>query len=199
MIVALILPLLENSVNTALQRDPDALHKIAKIKNQLIKIDCIDWKMVFYIVPDKSGLQFYARHDGKPNTEIKGTLNHFLAIFIKGADTKTLFQYPIDVSGNTHNIEVLRDAFKNLDLDLEEKCSHIIGDIAAHKLFLHLKNTKKILKKTNEKFIAQLKEYIHFEAKNFVSRKQAERFYDDIAKLRDDVARLEARCAQASA
>ncbi|MCX7125157.1 MAG: SCP2 sterol-binding domain-containing protein [Gammaproteobacteria bacterium] len=193
MILTLLLPSLEKIINLALKSDPDALAKIGELENQLIKIDCTDWNMVFYIVPDNNGLQFHKKYSGEVNTEIKGTLNNFLHIFIKGADTKTLFQYPIDISGNTHNIEVLRNTFKNLDLDLEEKLSHFVGDSIAHKLFFHIKETKKTLENSSDKLFEQLKEYIHFEAKNLVSKKQAEKFYADVAKLRDDVDRLEAR------
>lgn len=193
MILTLLLPSLEKIINLALKSDPDALAKIGELENQLIKIDCTDWNMVFYIAPDNNGLQFHKKYSGEVNTEIKGTLNNFLHIFIKGADTKTLFQYPIDISGNTHNIEVLRNTFKNLDLDLEEKLSHFVGDSIAHKLFFHIKETKKTLENSSDKLFEQLKEYIHFEAKNLVSKKQAEKFYADVAKLRDDVDRLEAR------
>jgi len=193
LILALLLPTLEKTINHALKSDPDALAKISKLKNQLIKINCTDWNMIFYIVPDGNGLQFHKKYSGEINTEINGTLNNFLHIFIKGADTKTLFQHPIDISGNTHNIEVLRDAFKNIDLDLEEKLSHFVGDGIAHKLFFYLKETKKALKKSSEKLTVQTKEYIHFEAKNLVSKKQAEKFYVDVAKLRDDVDRMEIR------
>src|SRR3990167_6914511 len=191
MILALLLPAFEKAINYALKDNPDALAKITKLKNQLIKINCTDWNMIFYIVPDNNGLQFYKKQSGEVHTEITGTLNNFLNIFIKGADTKTLFQHPIDISGNTHNIEVLRDTFKNIDLDLEEKLSHFVGDGIAHKLFFHLKETKKALTRSREKLTIQTKEYIHFEVKNLDSKKQAEKFYLDVSKLRDDVERME--------
>lgn len=194
MILTILLPALEKIINHALKSDRDALAKISGIKNQTIKIDCFDWKMIFYIMPDNNGLQFYTKYSGEVDTELKGTLNNFLHIFIKGADTKTLFNYPIDMSGNTHNVAVLRDAFKNIDLDLEEKLSHILGDSIAHKLFFHVKETRRAIRQTNEKLFQQIKEYIYFESKNLISKKQAEKFYSDVAKLRDDVARLEKIC-----
>ncbi|MCX7121560.1 MAG: SCP2 sterol-binding domain-containing protein [Gammaproteobacteria bacterium] len=192
MILTLLLPALEKIINTALKNDPDALEKISSLENQLIKINCSDWNMIFYIAANDNGLLFYKKHSGAVNTEITGTLNNFLHIFIKGADTKTLFQHPIDISGNTHNIEVLRAAFKNIDLDLEEKLSHFVGDTLAHKLFFHLKETRKTFKRSSGELTVQAKEYIHFEAKNLVSKKQAEKFYADVARLRDDVDRMEA-------
>ncbi|OGT41815.1 MAG: hypothetical protein A3F13_07730 [Gammaproteobacteria bacterium RIFCSPHIGHO2_12_FULL_40_19] len=193
MILTLLLPTLEIIINRALKCDPDALTKIASLKNQVIEVNCEDWNMIFYIIPDSQGLQFHKKYSGEVNTTIRGTLNHFLHIFVKGADTKTLFQYPIDINGNTHNVEVLRDAFKNIDIDWEERLSHYLGDAIAHKVCFHFKKAKKMLEKSAENVVDQTKEFIHFEARNLVSNKQAEKLYADIATLRDDVDRIEAR------
>src|SRR3990167_8821839 len=117
MLLTFCLPTIEIIINRALKCDPDALAKIASLKNQVITVNCEDWNMIFYIIPDSQGLQFHKKYSGDANTIICGTLNNFLNIFMKGADTKTLFQHPIKVAGNTHNVEVLRDAFKNIDID----------------------------------------------------------------------------------
>lgn len=190
MILTLLLPALEKIINHALKADPDAIKKIARIENQIIEIHCEDWRIQFYIICTAGELQFEKKVQREANTIIKGTLNNFLHIFMRGGDSKTVFQYPIDIEGNTHNIEVLRDAFKNLDIDFEEKLSHFIGDTLAHKICFQIKDAKKTLKNTNEKLIDQAKEYIYFESKNLPTRKQVEQFYDDVAKLRDDVERM---------
>lgn len=193
MILTLLLPTLEIIINRALKCDPDALSKITSLKNQVIAVNCEDWNMVFYIIPDAHGLQFHKKYSGAVNTHIRGTLNHFLHIFVKGADTQAVFQYPIEINGNTHNVEVLRDAFKNMDIDWEERLSHHLGDAIAHKVCFHFKKAKKIAGKSADNIVDQTKEFIHCEARNLVSNKQAEQFYDDIATLRNDVDRMEAR------
>lgn len=193
MILTLLLPALEMIVNHALNADPDALARVASIKNQVVEINCTDWEMQFYVAIDSQGLQFHKQYSGEANTIVRGTLNHFLHVLMKGGDTKTVFQYPIDITGNTHNIEVLRDAFKNIDIDFEEKLSYYLGDSIAHKLFFRLKKAKNRLKKSADNITEQTKEFIHCETKNLVSHKQVEQFYLDIAKLRDDVERMEAR------
>lgn len=190
MILTLLLPALEKIINRALKTDPDAIAKIAGIENQVISVHCEDWRIQFYIVCSARELQFEKKLNCKANTIIKGTLNNFLHIFIRGADSKILFQYPIDIEGNTHNIEVLRDAFKNLDIDFEEKLAHFIGDTLAHKICFQIKESKKALKNTRQKLIDQATEYVYFESKNLPTRKQVEQFYDDVATLRDDVERM---------
>jgi ubiquinone biosynthesis protein UbiJ len=195
LILALLLPILEKTINHALRYDPVALSKLADIKNQIIEIHCEDWRMRFFIVCESNGLHFEKKSPGTPNTTIQGTLNHFLHLFLKGANTKTLFEYPVDVDGNTKNMEVLRDIFKNLDLDLAEKLSYFLGDALAHQIFHHGQKTKDKLADAGKTLFQQSKEYIHCETRNVVTQKQAEQFYFDIAKLRDDTARLEARIA----
>lgn len=193
MILTILLPALEKIVNAALKNDPDALTKIASIKNQVIKIHCEDWKMTFYIVPSENGLQLHQKYFRADNTAITGTLNNFLNLFLKGADTKNLFHYPVEITGNTHNIEVLRDTFQSIDIDWEEKLSHYLGDVLAHKICTKIKKARNAIENSGEKLTEQAAEYIHYEAKNLVSKKQAEQFYKDVAKLRNDVERLESR------
>jgi ubiquinone biosynthesis protein UbiJ len=192
-VLTLLLPPIEHIINRALNADPDAMVKVARIKNQVIEIHCDDWDMHFYVVVDSQGLRFHKSYYVEANTIIRGTLNNFLHIFVKGGDSKAVFNYPIDITGNTHNIEVLRDAFKNLDIDFEERLSHYLGDTISHKLFYRLKTAKNALKNSVENITNQTKEFIHCETKNLVSHKQAEQFYADIAILRDDIERLEAR------
>lgn len=193
MILTLLLSALEKIIAQALKADPDAADQIAQLDNQVFEIHCDDWNIQFYIICIHRELQFERKTQRKPNTIIRGTLNHFLHVFMKGATTNTLFEYPIDIDGNIHNIEVMRDAFKNIDLDLEEKLSHYVGDQLAHKIFSQAKKAKKTLKNTSEKLVSQTESYIYFESKLLPTRKQVEEFYNDIAILRDDVARLEAR------
>ena len=193
MIVTLLLSALETIINRALRCDPDALEKISALQKKIIEVDCTDWKIKFYIICDNNELQFHQKCGERPNTTIQGSLNHFLHIFMRGANTPTLFEYPIDISGDTHIIEVLRDIFKNLDLDLEEKLSGLIGDSLAHNIFFHAKQAKKILGDTNEKMTEQLKEYIYFETKHFPTKKQLEKFYKEVSTIRDDVERVEVK------
>lgn len=196
MILTLLLPVLETIVNRALFADPDALTKIVAIKNQVIEIHCEDWEMHFYVTIDSQGLRFHKKYSGESNTIIRGTLNNFLHIFMKGGDTKAVFNYPIEINGNTHNVEVLRDAFKNIDIDFEEKLSHYLGDTISHKLFFRLKEAKNLLKKSADNITEQTKEFIHYETKSLISQKQAEQFYSDVATLKDDVDRMEARISR---
>ncbi len=191
--LTLLLPPIESLINRAIQSDPDALRKISALKNQVIKINCADWNISIFILPNESGLQFESKYDGKINTEIAGTLNHFFKLVLNGADQKALFQYPVEINGNTHTIEVLRDIFKNLDCDLEEQVSKILGDIAAHKLFFHVNKTLHTTKNMSQKLKSNLKEFIYFESKSFPTKKQVENLYTDIAILRNDVERAEIR------
>lgn len=193
MITTLLLPALEHVINRALRNDPNALIRLSRIKDQIIAIECTDWRLRFYLIPDVHGLQFYKAIPTKPDTTIKGTLNHFLNLAIRGANTDTLFHYPVDISGNTHNIEALREIFKKLDIDWEERLSHYLGDVVAHKLFFHLKQASRSGKNVAQKLQENTKEYLHFEARNLLTQKEANDFYQKISTLRDDVERLAAR------
>lgn len=195
MILFILLPALEKIINGALKCDPDALAKISKLKNQTIKIHISDWKITFFMLFDENGIQLHKNCPLKPDTEITSTLSNFLKLASKGADNIALFQHPIEVIGNTHNLEILRDAFRNLHIDWEDRLAPYLGDVISHQLFSYIDSSKNAAKNTLIKLSEQIKEYILFEAKYFPTKKQVEKFYTDIANLRNDMDRLQAKIA----
>ncbi|EKD91764.1 MAG: hypothetical protein ACD_29C00394G0002 [uncultured bacterium] len=90
----------------------------------------------------------------------------------------------------------MRDAIKNNDYDLEEQISKVLGDAVAHKIVFHARETKNTVVNSLEKLKNSAKEFIYYETKSFPTKKQIERFYVDVAVLRNDVDRLEARMHQ---
>lgn len=193
MIIELLLPVFERVTNWALARDPVALEKLSGIHDQIIHIECTDWQISFYLIASKTGLHFEKKTPGHIDVTLKSTLSNFLQLLSKGVDTAALFQHPIDISGNTHTIEILRDVFKQLNIEWEEELSHFIGDALAHKVCFYTKEVNDIAKNTEQKLKMNLQEYLHFEAKLLPTKTQIESFYTDIATLKNDVDRLEAR------
>ena len=193
MIITLALPLIEKIANAALKHDPNALTKLATIENQVIQVQCTDWRIIFHIIPTKSGLLFEKKPPTEPNTVIKSTLPNFLKLLSKGAETSSLFHYPVDISGSTRDLEVLRDVFANLDIDWEEALSQHVGDVIAHKLCFHANKAIDVKNKTKQKLGENITEYLHYEARALPTGDELEKFYQDIATLKNDIDRLEAK------
>lgn len=194
--LSVLLSPIEYQINCALKQDAVALRKMASLRSQVIQIDCSDWEQTLFIFPHESGLQFETSYGGKVDTIISGTLNHFLHLFFRGTNSKTLFQYPVHISGNLQNIDILRDVFQNLDFDFEEKLSHFLGDGIAHRIVFHTRETKKQIQKALKTLKQNAQEFIYFESKSFPTRKMTERFYESVSVLRDDVERAEMRINQ---
>lgn len=199
MIIELLLPLFERVTNWALKKDPLALKKLATISGQVIQVECTDWQISFNIIISKTNLCFEKKAPSHIDTHLKSTLPNFIQLLSKGADTSALFQHPVDITGNTHNIEVLRDLFRQLDIDWEEELSRYVGDALAHKLFFYAKETSAFAENTTQTLQTNIQEYLHFEAKLLPTKAQIESFYSDIAILKNDVDRLEARIQQLDA
>ena len=196
MILSFALPVVEKIINRTLRLDPNFLQKCGSIHNQIIQINCTDWSFVFYIVVTTKGLQFEKQAPGRIDTIISGTVSSFFKLIANGADSIALFQSSIEIIGNTQNLEILRDIFRQLDIDWEEELSHFLGDAIAHKLYFYVKKTDVVRAETQEKLKINMQEYLHFEARALPTRIEVEKFYVDIAALRNDVDRLEARIKQ---
>lgn len=193
MIISLALPVLERVTNQSLRLDPSALKKLATISDQVIAVQCTDWQLTFYIVVTKNGLHFERQAPHKSDTTVSGTLPNFLKLLSKGANTIALFEHPISIEGNTHNLEVLRQVFEHLDIDWEEKLSQFLGDVVAHKLCFHTKRAHTAARNARQKLKTNIQEYAHFEARALPTRKEIILFYEEVATLQNDVDRLAAR------
>ncbi|MBR0567366.1 SCP2 sterol-binding domain-containing protein [Azoarcus sp. L1K30] len=99
----------------------------------------------------------------------------------------------VRISGNAEFADALGFVFRHLRWDLEEDLSHMIGDIAAHRVV----NTGIALGAAQKRLATNLSgnlvEYLTEEVPMLTTRAMLPRFDEDIRALRDAVARLEKR------
>lgn len=188
--ITLVLPIIEKIANHALRSDPDALSQLGRINNQVIQIHCTDWEIVFHLIPTTHGLCFEKKAPTAVSTTVKSTLPNFLKLLSKGANTATLFHHPVEITGNTHNLDVLRDTFQQLEIDWEEALSHYVGDAVAHKLCFYANKANQSQQNARDRLRVNIQEYLQLEARALPTRVEIEQFYTDVATLRDDVDRF---------
>ncbi len=184
---------LEMAMNRYLALDPDTIKRLSALKGKVIKVEHSDWDSAFYILPYSAGVHLVDDYEGEPDTTIKGKLVNLMRAGMAGAKSDTLFENQIEISGDTEVGEAMRDILQKMDIDWEEHVSHYTGDIVAHKMSVGLKSILAFGKQTASTLADNVKDYLHEEARAFPSQKQAESFYKDIAKLRNDVERADAR------
>ena len=82
---------------------------------------------------------------------------------------------------------------RNVEWDIEEDLSRVVGDIAAHRLVGTAKSFGSWTQDANTRLMANLAEYLTEERRSFITRRELEELAIANETLRDDLARLVAR------
>jgi ubiquinone biosynthesis protein UbiJ len=85
---------------------------------------------------------------------------------------------------------------RNLEWDVEEDLSRLVGDIAAHRIVSTAKSLRQWRKDATVRLGENLREYLTEERPALVPRRDMQEFLHEVDAVRDDVARLEKRLAR---
>ncbi len=189
----MISPLLEKAINYILKSDPETLARLSLLEGKVVKISFIDWKLDSFLVIKEQGVQLLSSYSGNVDTTIRGKLAGLIKVSRSGASGPALFDQGIEISGDVELGEKIRDILRRIDLDPEEQMSHYIGDIAAHEVTWRTKRAIELGKQTWLDLRENFREFCQIEAQYLPARHQAEEFYTEVSRLRDDVDRAAAR------
>lgn len=102
----------------------------------------------------------------------------------------------IHIQGDAEVAQAFSELLKAAQPELEEELSRVIGDVAAHQVGNAARAALGFGRRAVDTFTQNLAEYLTEEGRDLPTRIEADEFFADVDKLRDDVARLEARLAR---
>ena len=192
MIDAALIPI-EAAINRCLTSDPDTLSRLSELEGKKIKLAISDWKIEFFILPKKTGIELQTSIAGDPDTTISGTLQHLFKVGIAKDKSAAMKQHKIEFQGDAHIGITMQQILSKLDIDWEELLSQTIGDAPASFVGKSFNKAVDFGKSVLGSLKHNVSDYIHNEAKLAPTKAELEVFYTDVSKLRDDVERLEAK------
>jgi ubiquinone biosynthesis protein UbiJ len=151
-------------------------------------------------------LDLYFRSDGErmsidttdsdpPAASLRGTPLAFLRL--AGSTPENVVRGgAIHVQGDAEVAQAFSELLKAAQPDLEEELSRIVGDVAAHQIGSAARTMIGFGRRALDTFAQNVAEYLTEEDRDLPTRTEAEEFFADVDRLRDDVARLEARIAR---
>lgn len=101
-----------------------------------------------------------------------------------------------EITGDLHVAESYGKLLSLARPDLEELLSGFVGDVLAHELGRAAAGGIAWLERAARSFEMNAAEYLQEEARTVPAPLEAQAFYDDVERLRDDVERAAARLAQ---
>jgi len=101
----------------------------------------------------------------------------------------------ITIQGDAEVAQAFSELLKQAQPDLEEELSRVIGDVAAHQLGNVARAALGFGRQAVDTMRQNVAEYLQEEGRDLPTRTEVDEFFADVDKLRDDLARLEARFA----
>ena len=126
--------------------------------------------------------------------DVRFTLSPGIALRMLGGDSDAWQKVAVAGDGALAR-EVLYIAH-NLQWDVEEDLSRVIGDVAAHRLAMAAGELRRWQRDSTRNFTRAMAAYWTEEQPLVAAKPDVERFVRDVDTLRDDVARLEKRIEQ---
>ncbi len=190
--------LLEQLTNRLLGLDPETLRRLNALEGKVICIriggeaDSTS-PMVIYVLPGETGLHLLTESDAEPDVSLSGSLPALLRLVSGGATPDLFSSGNVEVSGDLELGRRFERIIKKLDIDWEEQASHIIGDIAAHKLGNLVRDIHAWRIQAVETVCEDFGEYLQHESRILAIPKAVDNFMNAVDVVRADADRLEAR------
>jgi ubiquinone biosynthesis protein UbiJ len=102
----------------------------------------------------------------------------------------------IAFTGDSELAATLSDIARNIEWDIEEDLSRVLGDVAAHRIVDTVERAHVWRKDAGQRFTANVAEYLTEERRSFISQHDLDDLTRHNEALRDDIARLDARLAK---
>jgi len=189
-----ILSVTETTLNGYINLDPESSKNLEKLAGKIIAVELPFFK--FYYAPTKTHLKLLAECHTPPDVTLQGSPLDFLRYTTSEKDNAAFVESGIKVTGNTDVAQDFKQLFSRIDIDWEEKLSHVTGDIIAHQIGNFFRAIRDWARQSSNTLKQDLSEYIHEEIHLFPAAEELQLFYKDVDHVRDGVERIDARIAK---
>lgn len=189
---SLLLNSLEISLNHYLALDADATSRLAAFTGKVIAIELQGTGITLTMAPHGAGIHLLGDYRGTPDTVIRGMPISLARTGIE-RDRDAVFAGDVEIRGDVALGQRFEAALREIDIDWEEQLSRLVGDVAAHQIGRLLRDTVAWGTKSADSLGRDVSEYLQEESCQLPHRDEVDTFLGAVDKLRDHVARLEAR------
>lgn len=186
--------ILFDAVDHLLSRAPWARARLMPFAERVLHIDGAPFQMRARITDD--GHLVTADATDEAAVRITLPLGEMPAALASGGLGRALGRARID--GDAEMAEALGFVFRNLEWDVEEDLARVLGDIPAHRMSGAARALRSSAIRGVEALGGNVGEYLTEESGLLVPRAQVEAFGDEVAGLRDALARLQKRVDRAA-
>lgn len=198
---SLLLATAETAINRLLVLDEDSAARLQALsgKRFTVFIDQLPFAVTMVFSHRLDLLAEYQSHEqvvaqlDSHSCCIKTALDTLPQLAQTSQLTLLIRQNKLHLDGELSIAQQVAGLFQQLDIDVEELVSRYTGDVAAHQLFSHFRQSAERVGKAAERARQGLANALTEEKPVGVNRLAVVHFTDQVTTLRDDVQRFEAR------
>lgn len=181
-----------SALNHLLEREAWARDKLAPFAGEVVEVRVGPFPPLRLAI-DESGRTLAAEAAGDATLTISAKPG-FLAALSRGEEH---LMRAVDISGNARLATEILVLLRYLRWDAEEDLSRVFGDVVAHRMATAARGFVAWQADAGRRLAENVMEYAIEERRMVVSRAEFDGFAAAVAKLRDDLARLEQRLGRA--
>ena len=189
----ILIATLENAFNRLLALDPEASEQLAAMSGRIICLQIEGLNIRLYLFPDAEDVMILDDFDGEADTVISGTPLALIRLGMADDSQSEMFAGDVSISGDLKLGRQFNRLFASLDIDWEEQLSKFTGDMAAHTLGNISRTLFSMSQRNTDSMKMNAGEYLQEEVHYLPGQNEVDSFMQDIATLRNDVSRFEAR------
>ncbi len=189
----LVEPVFEAAINRTLKLDANYTALLQPLVGKRLQVKLQDMPLTLMFQPTETKIKVFANGDETADITLAGRIVNLIRLGFS-TDPQTLIKEGlVCIDGDMLVLQSFQHMMQKLDFDWEDKLANLIGTNTAYGIAKPVRKTKVWAKQSYQSTQQDITEYLQEEKRIFPSSEAVEDFYDDIAELRSDVDRVEAK------
>ncbi len=189
----LLIGALEAALNQYLALDQDSGFFLTPLAGKVIAVNIQPFDETIYLCPTTDSIQCLDQFPDQPDTRLTGSVWALGLMGLSSKPMRSVFSGEVKIEGDMNTGRKFQELFAKLDIDLEEKLSHVTGDIIAHKVANFFRAGQSWGKDSIETFRLNAAEFLQEETRDLPAKPEADIYYAQVDQLRTDFDRLQSR------
>jgi ubiquinone biosynthesis protein UbiJ len=188
----LVTAVIETSLNTLVNDDPDLVRRLSRLKGQIIQVNLKELNKTLTFVFSQQ-IDVLADYEGQPDCYLSLNLSVLPELREQSNITKLIKQDKLILEGDIQLAQKFAQLMTDCKPDLEEWLSRVTGDVVAHTLVQGVKNVGGFVASQANKHQNHFAQVLTEEWKIAPASLEVAHFCDQVDDVKSAAARLEAK------
>ena len=188
----LVTAVIETSLNTLVNDDPDLVRRLSRLKGQIIQVNLKELNKTLTFVFSQQ-IDVLADYEGQPDCYLSLNLSVLPELREQSNITKLIKQDKLILEGDIRLAQKFAQLMTDCKPDLEEWLSRVTGDVVAHTLVQGVKNVGGFVASQANKHQNHFAQVLTEEWKIAPAPLEVAHFCDQVDDVKSAAARLEAK------